>query len=44
MELGARQPAQLEQDQRAVLSAAQPAARESAWARAGRLDSLRRNE
>jgi len=36
---------QLEQGQRAGLSAvAQPAARESAWARAGRLDSLRRNE
>jgi acetyl-CoA carboxylase biotin carboxylase subunit len=35
---------QLEQDQRAALSpAAQPAARESAWARAGRLEALRRN-
>jgi acetyl-CoA carboxylase biotin carboxylase subunit len=35
---------QLEQDQRAALSpAAQPPARESAWARAGRLEALRRN-
>ena len=35
---------QLEQDQRAALApAAQPLARESAWARAGRLETLRRN-
>jgi acetyl-CoA carboxylase biotin carboxylase subunit len=35
---------QLEQDQRVALApAAQPAARDSAWARAGRLEALRRN-
>jgi acetyl-CoA carboxylase biotin carboxylase subunit len=35
---------QLEQDQRAALApAAGPSARESAWARAGRLETLRRN-
>ena len=33
---------QLEQDQRAALSAPQTASQESAWARAGRLGALRR--